>query len=685
MEPALGRGFEPNDTVTNAAGVAVISDSLWRHQFSGDPGIVGRPITLGNHAFTIVGVARPQFKLDEKVDVWTPLSLKESAEDQSNQYNIVARLRPGLTAAQVADDMKRVLLQLKDTYPALWNQYESVRLVDFHESLVGNVRPALEILMGAVLLLLAIVAANILSLLLTRSIARRREMGLRAALGASGWRILRQLLAENVVLCAVGGIAGLFLAQVGAPALMSLSPLELPQFSSLEIGTPALLFTALLTVVCALLFSVVPAIESRRTQLNDSLKVNTTQITAGRHFAQKALVISEVAISLVLLVGAALLLNSFWKLMHTTKGFDPANVLTFKTAFSEDQAANSVIYAAHLDALLSRIEAMPGVESASAVNNLPTQLVPDLPFDILGRAANRPDASGDEKYIPVTAHYFDSLRIPVVAGRSIANTDTHASAPVVVINEQFVRNYFKNENPLGQHIRIGALMGPDFADPVREIVGVVGDVKQAGLDGDAPGILYLPVEQVPDKLTQLGNNLLGTSWIIRTKSPNVQVAEPVRRLFVENAQLPLLSVQPLADVVNASLAQQRFNMLLLSGFGFISLLLGCAGLYGVMSYTVARQRKEIGVRMAIGAQRSDILFMVLREAGVLVVVGLVLGIATAIAGARLLQSLVFGIAPRDPKTLIAASAVLLLTGLFAAWFPAQRAASTEPMQALRSE
>jgi predicted permease len=685
MDPAIGRGFSGSDTIANAPGVVVISDALWRERFSSDPNVLGRAITLGNRPFSIIGVARPEFRLDAKVDLWTPLSITESPKDQSHEYNLVARLRPGVTRAQAEADLSDVQLQLKNTYPELWQQYESQSVLDYHDSLVGDIRPALEILMGAVGLVLVIVSANIICLLLTRSIARRREMSLRAALGASGWRILRQLLVENALLCLAGGICGVLLSGVAAPALMHLSPLELPAFSSMEIGAPALAFAATLTLACALLFSAVPAYESRSTRLNQTLRVNTSQIATGRNLTQKALVVTEVAVSLVLMVGAALLLTSFWKLVHTSPGFDVRNVQTFKNAFTNQQAASSALLGQRLDELAARLEAIPGVASAAAVSNLPTQLVADLPFDIIGRGRDGKDASGEEKYVPVTAHYFDALQVPILSGRVFNRSDSHTSAPVVVVNQQFVRNYFKDENPIGQHIRIGAMMGPGFEDPVREIVGVVGDIKQAGLDVAAPGIMYLPPAQIPDQMTTMGNGLLGTSWVVRTKSAEVDVVGSARRIFMDNAHTPLLSVEPLDQVISASVAQQRFSMILLCSFGVISLVLGAAGLYGVLSFAVARQTKEIGLRMAVGAERSDIVRMVLREAGQLVFLGLALGVIGSLAGAHLLQSLVFGIAPKDPLTLGAMCGLLLLTALFAAWWPARRAAATEPMVALRTE
>jgi predicted permease len=683
MEPKIGRGFLPADMTPNAPGVAVLSDAAWRQQFAADPNIVGRPITLGDKQYTVVGVANPDFRLDARVDVWTPLEIAESPGDQSNDYNFVARLKPGVTLVQAQDDLRRVLLQFKSTYPDLWNQYEAVRLVDLHDSLVGQMRPALEMLMGAVGLVLVIVAANILSLLLTRSIARRREMALRAALGATGWRILRQLLVENALLCILGGVIGAWLAEVVTPALMQLSPLPLPPFVSLHMGPLALLFAAGLVLACALLFSLVPAMESRRTQLNESLRINSAQVAGGRNLPQKSLVVGEVAVSLVLLVAAGLLLTSFWKLVHISPGFAVKNVVTFKTSFTDQQVVTSAALGQRLDQLTARMEAQPGIEAAAAVNSLPTQLTPDLPFDILGRPAGNPDASGEEKFMPITADYFKALRIPLMAGRTFRLSDTHGTEPVVIINEQVAGEYFKGQNPIGQHIRIGAIMG--LEDGVREIVGVVGDTKNSGLDAPAPGIMYLPGAQIPDTITRGGIGLRGVSWVVRSKTGQVDVAAAARRIFKDDARTPLLNVETMQDVIRASVAQQRFTMLLLGCFGLISLLMGAAGLYGVMSYTVARRTKEIGVRLAIGADRGDILRMVLREAGLLVGLGLMVGLAASLAGAQLLRSLLFGVAPRDPLTMAAMCAVLLLTGLFAAWWPASRAAATEPMEALRVE
>lgn len=685
LEPKIGRGFLPADMVPNAPGVAVLSDAAWRQQFAADPAVVGRFITLGNQSYTVIGVANPAFRLSSRVDVWMPLQVTENPKDQSNMYNFVGRLKPGVTISQAQDDLRNAFLQMKSTYPDLWNKNESVRVLDLHDSLVGQMRPALELLMGAVGLVLVIVSANILSLLLTRSIARRRETSLRAALGATRWRILRLLLVENAVLCMLGGASAVLLARFATPALLRLSPLPLPQFASLHIGVAALLFTFGLVLVCALLFSLVPAIESSKAQLNESLRVNSAQVAGGRNLPQRSLVVAEVAVSLVLMVAAGLLLTSFWKLVHVAPGFDGHHVLTFKTSFSAGQATSSASFGQRLNEIADRLEAQPGVEAAAAVNTLPTQMTPTMPFEILGPSAGNGDPAGSEDYMPITAHYFQALRIPVMAGRSFSTSDDAGAQPVIIINEELARTYFKGENPIGRHIRIGALMGPGFEDKVREIVGIVGDTKNAGLDLPAPPMMYLPQAQIPDPETQMEVSLLGVSWVVRTRAGQGDAAAAARRVFMENAHIPLLSVETMPEVISASLAQQRFTMTLLACFGLISLLMGATGLYGVMSYTVARRTREIGVRMALGAYRGDILRMVLREAWLLMAVGLAVGLVASLAGAQLLRSLLFGVIPRDPVMLAAMCGVLMCTGLFAAWWPARRAASTEPVDALRME
>jgi predicted permease len=378
-------------------------------------------------------------------------------------------------------------------------------------------------------------------------------------------------------------------------------------------------------------------------------------------------------------------LTTFWNLVSTSPGFQSRNVLTFKNSFIEAQAETSSQFGLRLNELTSRMEALPGVESAAGIGGLPTQLTPNMPFEVIGRPVNQSDAIGGADYLPVTKDIFRTLGIPIIAGRAFGDADTHGAMPVVIVNREFARTYFRNENPIGQQIQIGVGMGPAYTDQVRQIVGVVGNVKQDALDRPAPAIMYLPASQLPDVMTQMQNRLLGECWVVRIRSAHLDVLPAIRKLFLQDAQTPLLSVESMEEVISKSVAQQRFSMILLCGFGLISLVLGAAGLYGVMSYNVARQTREIGVRMALGAQPGDIAGMVLRDAGILVGIGLVVGAAASLLGAKIIGGLLYDVKPQDPTVLITASSVLLVTGLFAAWWPARRAARIEPMEALRSE
>jgi len=415
----------------------------------------------------------------------------------------------------------------------------------------------------------------------------------------------------------------------------------------------------LLTVACALLFSLAPAFEARRNRHSESLSLATARIAAGRHIGHKALVVSEVAISLVLLFAAALLLNSFWALNHTRPGFESRNVITLRSSFSAEQYATTALLSQHLDELTTQLEGIPGVESAAAANSLPTQLTAEIPCQIPGRRTDQQGDLNSPKYMPITAHYFHVLHVPVIAGRTFTESDTHGSMPVAIINRKAARTGFKGDNPIGQHILAGAVMGPEFQDSAREIIGVVEDVKQDGLNHDAPPIVYFPAAQIPDSMTKMEANLLGMSWLVRYRPGQGNIASQAQRIFMCHAHAPLLSVESLTEVVGASIAQRRFNTLVPCGFGMISLALGAAGLYGVMSYTVAQRTKEIGVRMALGARRGDIRSMVLREAGLLVGLGLLAGIVGALTGERLLHSMFVQIHEGMPITLAFACGALL--------------------------
>ncbi len=685
MPPVLGREFSTDDVRPHAAPAVILSYDAWRNHFAANPAILGQTVKLGGENYTIIGIADSRFVLEDKVDVWLPIQAQEDAADRANLYNVIARMKPGVTLAAASADLQRTYGVFKRTYPGLGDPDESLIAQDLHASIVGNMKTALIILMGAVFLLLLIVCANVLCLLLARGIARKTELAMRSALGASPLRILRMLLTENLLLCMIGGAAAVAVAFATLPMLVHFSPIELPEFSQSALKTPIILFVAVTGLVCAALFSFVPALQSRGGKLDEALRGGGSRSVSTRNRPQQILVIGEVAVSLLLLVCAGLLFSSFWRLIHVPPGFDTRNVLTFDMTFTGQDGSSTERLSSREETLINDIEALPGVLAAGTAPSLPTQPHPDLPFDIVGRPADDKDSRGEADINMVSRHYLQSLAIPVLRGRGFDSRDTHSSTPVVLISQALAKRYFSTQNPIGEHILIGRVMGPLFADPPREIIGVVADTKEEALDRAAPLLLYEPVSQVPDAMSQLANEKLGISWVVRTAAPDPSLAENIRKIFQRDVQLPLLHVRTMDAVVARSVSAQRFSALLLALFGGIALLLGAAGLYAVMSHSVLRQTREIGVRMAIGAGRAEVLFMVLRQAGWLLIIGVAVGLALSLVLTRLMRSMLFGVVPYDPLTILSVSAILIFTGFVAAYLPARRASQVDPMQALRAE
>jgi predicted permease len=685
IPPALGRDFSTDDTRPHAAPTAILSSAAWKNHFASNPAILGQTVKLGSENFTIIGVADAHFAIEDKIDVWLPIQAQEDASDRANLYKVIARVKPGVSLSATNADVQRVYGVYKRTYPDLGDTDERFAARDLHTAIVGDIKPALFILMGAVLMLLLIVCANILCLLLARSIARKTELAIRSALGATPLRMLRMLLTENLLLCLVGGIAAVFVAFAALPMLLHISPIELPQFSQSTLNTPIILFVAISGFVCAALFSILPALHSRSGNLDEALRGGASRSVSTRNRPQQILVIGEVAISLLLLVGAGLLFSSFWRLIHVPPGFDTKNVLTFDMTFGKDDGSNTQRLWSQEERLLNDIESLPGVLAAGTATSLPTQPHPDLPFEIVGRPRDAKGSGGEADINSISPHYLQALSVPVIRGRGFDARDTHSSTAVVLISDALAKKYFPTQNPIGEHILIGRIMGPVFADSPREIIGVVADTKEEALDREPPVLLYEPVTQVPDPITQLANEKLGISWAIRTAAPDPSLAENIRKIFQRDVQLPPLHVRPMDAVVAKSVAAQRFSAVLLGLFGGIALLLGAAGLYAVMSHSVLRQTREIGVRMAIGAGRAEVLQMVLRQAGWLLIIGVGAGLTLSLVLTRLMRSMLYGVAPYDPLTIISVSAILIFTGFAAAYLPARRASRVDPMQALRAE
>ena len=685
--PALGRPFTAEEAKPNGPRVAVISDGLWRRRFGGDPNILGRAIALNAESWTVVGVMPPGFSMIPESDVWTPLPLVPSATDRANMLFLLGRLKPGVTPEQAQADSVRVTEMYKRAYPGLADDYRRMRLgpVPLQQMLFGQLRPALLMLLGAVALVLLIACANLANLLLARAAARDREIAVRTALGAGRLRLVRQLLTESVMLGLAGAALGLLLAYGGLRILLRFSPGEIPELARVDIDWRVLAFALAMAVVTAILFGLAPALQGIRVRLNEGLRAGGRGAagTIRGNRMRSALIVAEVALSLVLLAGATLLMRSFWNLTKVDPGFDARSVLTMQMSLTGTEYQKTAGVASFARQVLRRMETVPGVQAAAYVTNLPTEQGPDLPFDVEGRKQTE---TGEAQYRVITADYFKVMGIAVRAGRTFAETDAENSAGVVIINETLAKQFFKGTNPIGERITIGKPMGPEFADRTRQVVGVVADVRELGLHQQPPPTLYVPLPQVPDALTAIANRVLPACWVLKAGGSPMGLAEPVRReLLAVNSQQPVSNVRAMEQVLGASLRGQRFNTLLLGLFAVLALVLSIVGIYGVMSYAVTQRTHEIGIRMALGASHGDAQGLIVRQAAWLTGAGVVLGLVCALALSRLIERLLFGVTHTDPATFAAAPVLLAASAMAASWIPARRATRVDPVRSLRYE
>lgn len=686
--PMLGTTFQPGQDKPGSGHFAVLSYRLWRDRFAADPTIVGRALTLNHAAYTVLGVMPSAFDYPQKADLWTPLQLVNDPADHSNNYTVIARLKPGVTLEQARADMAMVGERFRSQFGTgiMMDKNESVGVLSFQSYLVGKVRPALLVLMGAVGFVLLIACANVANLLLVRSAVRQQEIAVRTALGATGWQVARLALTESVVLAVSGAAVGVIFAQALLPLLLRLAPAGVPSVTTAQVNGTVVGFSAAVAVVTALIFGVFPAVQCLHAGMANPLRdAGTRSVTSGSaRRVRQVLVIAEVAISLVLLIGAGLLIETFKNLTDVNPGFNGQNVLTMQMSVSEDKFRTTAPSAALIDRVTKRLEALPGVDAVGTITNLPTQPGFDDPFEILGRPASKDFL--DEDFRVVSPGYFATLQIPVVQGRPFTERDTQRSLRVIIVNESFVRKYFPHENPLGQQILVGRIMGPLFADLPRTVVGVVGDTRDDGLNAPAPPIYFEPVAQLPDKLMELGNQLLPVNWLIRTSGNPLAMAETIRReTLAASGGIPMAEPQLFTDIVTSSIAQQKFSMILLGGFAGMAMLLGAIGLYGVISYSVAQRTRELGIRVALGAARQDLMTAVLREGFILTALGLAAGFALGLGLLQYLKSMLYGTTTFDVRVLLTMTAALAAVSLLASMIPALRAASVDPVIALRNE
>jgi putative ABC transport system permease protein len=693
VQPMAGRTFTEAEDLPDGPRVAVISYGFWQSRFGADRQMVGRTITLNGEPYVVIGIMPQGFHTDPEEDVWIALQADPHSTNQGHYLAAAARLKPGVTLAAAQAEMKIVGEQFRRAYPTWMDQNESVAVAPLRDAMVEDAKTPLYILMGAVLLVLLIACANVANLLLARAAGRQREMAIRAAIGARRGRVLRQLLTESVLLAGFGGALGFALGSWGVRALLAMVPGNIPRLTGAEgqavippLDWRVAAFTMGIALITGIVFGLFPALHTSNPDLVSNLKEGGRSGSGVRHArARSALVVSELALALVLLVGAVLLIRTFVGLRTVNPGFDAHNVLTMTTSMAGGNYGTTAKVANFVRQVERRIEGLPGVEAASSSLTVPTFCCIDLPFQIPGKPPAKGDQyNGDEQWRAVSPHYFRVFRIGMLRGRSFNETDVENSARAVIINEAMARKYWPKEDPLGKIIVIGKGLGPQFEEPPRQIVGIAGSAREAGLGKDAPPVMYVPQSQMTEGLTALANNVLPLSWAVRTAGNPMALRSAIEREFRAVDGLMSISRERLMEqVVAESISRDNFIMLLLSIFAGIALLLAGIGIYGLMSYSVEQRTQEIGVRMALGAGRPDMVRLILGQGLRLAGIGVALGLAIAYGLTRVLASLLFGVKAADPLTFAGVAMILALIALASTLFPARRAAAVEPVEALR--
>ena len=689
VQPVLGRTLLPEDDQIGAKPVALISEGLWTRRFGSSRDVLGQSLTLNNVAYTVVGVIPADFHYTgvnfQRSDVYTPIGQwnDPTFRDRRASMGLFAagRLRPGVTFERAKADMDALGRHLAERYPEA-DKDTGIALVPLRLAVVGDVRVSLLVLMAAVGFVLLIACVNVANLSLARSVARGHEFSTRAALGANRGRIVRQLLTESLLLALAGSGLGLLVARWGVRAALKILPEALPRAEEVQLDGRVLLFTLAAAVLAGVLFGLAPAVKASRADLQETLREGGRGLT-GRHRAQSVFVVVEMALALVLLAGAGLMIRSLATLWRIDPGFDPHNVLTF-TISSPSTSDSPEVVRDTWRQLHDRLNAVPGMQAASlTAGAMPMANESDLPFWLEGQP--KPATQADMKltlFSLVQPDYRNVMRIPLLRGRFLSPHDDEHSPIVAVIDEHFARDYFRGQDPLGRHINFGIL---NFT---AEIVGVVGHVKQFGLDeGPTPGLAaqcYLPIAQLPDRFIPLVAGRVGL--VARTEgSPLAQVGSIRHAMGQVNPQLVMYEAKAMDGIIAASLAMRRFSMALLGTFAVLALVMSSVGIYGVIAWLAGRRTHEIGIRVALGAERRQVLRMVLGEGAKLALVGVAIGVVAAFGLTRLMANMLFGVSTHDPLSFVAVAALLIAVALAACYVPARRAARVDPTVALRYE
>jgi len=680
----LGRGFTQEEAKAEGERVVVLTYPLWKSAFGGDPKILGQQVALSGRSHTVIGVMPPDWKFpieDEQIDYVVPLQYLTASRlnNRGGHFlSVVGRLKSGVPLKLAEAELSAIAGRLAKQYPDTNLNFTGVVVAMLHSDVVGEVRPALIILLGAVALVLLIACANVANLLLARAASRSREIAIRTALGASRGRIVRQLLCESLLLALMGGIAGLLLASWGVDLLGAAGQQGLPHLGKIKVNLIVGAFTFALAIGSTVIFGLIPALQVSRPSVNESLQQGAKGSTGGLHTnrLRAFLVVSQVSLSLLLLAGAGLLIKSFFNLRATNPGFDPQRLMTAQITLPRVRYSELDQQIRTHDAIMERISAIPGVESAGGVNPLPLGgNISHYSFMVSGAAplprGNHPGAG----YLIVKPDYFQAMKIPLLQGRAFTRADTRDSPLVVIINEAFARKHFPDRNPIGQQVMIDR--GEGKAPPC-EVVGVVGNSRHNSLAAPPGPEMYVPFPQDPTRTLDVVMRVASTNLVGLNAEVKRAVHEVDKDLFVPK-------LEPMTNFLSTQLAQPRFNMMLLAVFAGVAMILAAIGIYGVIAYSVTQRTREIGIRMALGAQRAQMLGMVLRQSLMLVAIGITIGFLVALAATRVMATLLYGVGANDVSIYATVIALLSAAAFLASYVPARRAMKVDPMVALRYE
>jgi putative ABC transport system permease protein len=674
VQPRYGRVFTLADEKTSDPEVVILSHHLWQDRFGANPNVIGQSIALDGKTRTIVGVLANDMPVLTQADLWFPAPFENPGMHSRRSHFLrpIGLLKSGVTISQAQAELDTIAARLATQFPETnkgWNQ----KLEPLQSVIVGNVRPAFLVLIGAVALVLLITCANIASLILARNTVRRREIAVRTALGAGRLRLVRQLLTESVILSLMGGAAGIFVATAGVELLKQLGPQSLPRLDEVNVNSAVLAFTFVIAIFTGLLFGLGPALKASRRDLTQSLKEGgSSGDSRAKHRAHNTLVVAEVALSLVVLIASGLLLNSFWRLMHAPLGFDPANVLTTEVSLLSPRYDDRQRRESFFREFQERIQAAPGAKAAGFISELPLSGEGnDTFFTITEHPPANPNDNEDADFRVIAGDYFGAMRIPLLAGRSFERQDVSEDRQVMVVNEPFAKKFFPHESAIGKHVKLFEGK-PQFA--TREIVGIVGGNKHFALQESLRPEMFIP------------GSHLRMSVVVRGASDAAMLTAAVRQALRQiDPDQATSTFRTMADVVSSSAANDRFNTLLLGAFAAIALLLTAGGIFGVLSYLVTQRTREIGLRVALGAQPADVLRVIVGHGLRLVLLGLCIGVAGAFVVTRWMSSVLFGVTPTDPLTFTVVAIVLGTVALLASYIPARRAMRVDPIVALRYE